>query len=398
MGKIICDVCGTSYSEATAQCPICGSVHPADNQYISAAADYAPEHPQYQYVKGGRFSKANVKKRNKNSTKVEKAIPNKQENAKQEQSNKGLVITVLVLLLAIIAVIAYIAFTIIIPIMFPSEEDSQLNTDLLYSPAVSATESQDTSCVELLLEHEEISLRVGDTIQLNVEVIPSNTTDTISFSAVDEALVSVDSTGMITALSAGETMVTVSCGTINTHCFLSIEPVELTFDQTEVSIDQVGAEVCIYSGNLPVSDVLWYSDDDSIATITDGVITAVGNGITTVYGEYADQVASCVVWCTSNEGENETSADDSAIADNGPYRLDNPYGVSDTDASIRIGSSFTLYLVDKDENRVSGVTWSVEKGYSCTVDDGLITGVAAGQSSVVATYGGESYTCIVRVS
>ena len=393
MGKIICELCGTSYSESASQCPICGCAHSNDKQYVTSDVEDTPVQSQYQHVKGGRFSKSNVKKRNKTNLSVATPSSTAKKSADSEKSNKGLVITVLVLLLAIIAVIAYIVFTIVIPIMTQGKEESLMNTETMYVSEKSETDPPSVLCAELLLEQEEMTLLVGESAQLNVEVIPADTTDLTTFAVADEVIASVDTSGVITALSPGETMVSISCGEVKTHCFISVEAIELVFDQTEVSLDQVGAEVQIYSGYLPTVDILWYSDDENIATIQDGTITAVGNGITTVYGEYGDMTASCVVWCNI-----EDTNTDVTVVDNGPYRLDNPYGVSDTDASISIGSSFTLYLVDKDDNRVSGATWSVAKGYSCTVEDGLITGVAAGQSTVVATYGGESYSCIVRVS
>ena len=61
MSKVICDICGTSYPETATQCPICGCVRPAES---TAVSDSDREHQGYTYVKGGRFSKANVKKRN----------------------------------------------------------------------------------------------------------------------------------------------------------------------------------------------------------------------------------------------------------------------------------------------------------------------------------------------
>ena len=66
MSKIICEVCGTSYPDTTMQCPICGCVRPGDVQRVTNEIN-ADENGAsgYTYVKGGRFSKSNVKKRNK---------------------------------------------------------------------------------------------------------------------------------------------------------------------------------------------------------------------------------------------------------------------------------------------------------------------------------------------
>ena len=67
MSKIICDVCGTTYVETSAQCPICGYVNPtmADHS-VQESGDIA-ENGELTYVKGGRFSKSNVRKRIKDN-------------------------------------------------------------------------------------------------------------------------------------------------------------------------------------------------------------------------------------------------------------------------------------------------------------------------------------------
>ena len=65
MRKIVCEVCGTSYPETASACPICGSARSVDARIlVDDSGDSAPETPTYTYVKGGRFSKKNVRKRN----------------------------------------------------------------------------------------------------------------------------------------------------------------------------------------------------------------------------------------------------------------------------------------------------------------------------------------------
>ena len=66
MSKIICDVCGTSYPDTANQCPICGKLK-QDNP-ASATDTVNAQDNGYAYVKGGRFSHANVRKRNGGKT------------------------------------------------------------------------------------------------------------------------------------------------------------------------------------------------------------------------------------------------------------------------------------------------------------------------------------------
>ena len=119
MSKVICDVCGTTYPETAQQCPICGCAKNTTAQTIAGEASEGG----YAYVKGGRFSKSNVKKR----TMAQGGSGNKssaQKNRKDEdaKSNRGLVVTAIVLLLAIIGVVIYIALRFFAPL-------SDLNAD-----------------------------------------------------------------------------------------------------------------------------------------------------------------------------------------------------------------------------------------------------------------------------
>ena len=68
MSKIICDICGTRFPDTTEQCPICGHIRGADEKPVDDVLimDSMP-HETRQKVRGGRFSKANVKKRTQNS-------------------------------------------------------------------------------------------------------------------------------------------------------------------------------------------------------------------------------------------------------------------------------------------------------------------------------------------
>ena len=57
-----------------------------------------------------------------------------------------------------------------------------------------------------------------------------------------------------------------------------------------------------------------------------------------------------------------------------------------------------MILIDEDGKKVDGVSWSVKDGNTCSVVDGVITGDSVGKSTVVATFNGKEYSCLVRVS
>ena len=74
MNKIICDVCGTSYPETETQCPICGCARPGDTAGVSGETGTGKSASSYNFVRGGHFSKGNVRRRN-NANQPKKSKP-----------------------------------------------------------------------------------------------------------------------------------------------------------------------------------------------------------------------------------------------------------------------------------------------------------------------------------
>lgn len=326
MSKIICDVCGTSYPETSDQCPICGCVRPADVQAVVADGDAEGGKSGYTYVKGGRFSKANVKKRAQENRVAPQDIAddNEQEEAKGKSGSVGLIVTAVVLLLAIVAVVIYITVR-----FFGLGPDLPEQTQP--STTVSTTEAV-IACTKLTVPEQTVQLsEVGSAWLLNPTKEPADTTDEITFSSSDETVATVSEKGKITAVSSGHAIITVTCGTQSVECRVICDIPESTEETTEATTDATGEETTeatteyeqddlrlnrsditfsyegetwsIYSGNIPVEDITWSSGNSAVATISKGVVTAVGNGKTTVYGKYGEMEVSCIIRCNFSTKE-----------------------------------------------------------------------------------------------
>lgn len=397
MSKIICEFCGTSYPEAATQCPICGCVRPVnDDEFMGVLEGVSQEH-EYHFVKGGRFSAKNVRKRNAAAV----SSVNNIEQAKNEEkapSNKGLVITIFVLLLAIAAVIAYIVLTFFGPEFSIGDFHDETQ------PTPPATEATvDLSCKEIYLQQSEIVLEeIGAQVQIEPVLTPSNTDEQCTYSTNNDAVATVNASGLVTAISSGEATIIVRCGNISQECKIVVsEPTNpFMLDLTEVTFHAGGESCQLYSGEVNPEEIVWASDDETVALVQNGTVIAVGAGTTTIYASYNGETVGCVVNCFFDGVATEPTADTTQepIVDNGPYKLKNVFGYSNSDVTIRNGESFTLILVDKNGDKVDGVTWSVTDGSSCSVKDGVVTGNSSGKSTVVASYNGEEHTCIVRVS
>lgn len=432
MSKIICEVCGTAYPEVSAQCPICGCVRPADAQGVPSNSPEAMPERSYQHVKGGRFSKSNVRKRTmssqggaySNSAKTSKAAPAApaastppKKKKKKSSGNMGLVITIFVLLLAIIAVVAYILIKFFIPA--PASKPEVTDPIVTEEPTEPVVETiGDIPCQDLVLDAYELSLEnAGDYTYLTAVPEPFDTTDELIFESSDNATVMVESDGRVTAVYKGEATITVTCGIVSAQCKVTVGVPQIVFElnRQEITFENAGDTWVVYSGEIPMDDIIWSSDDPTVASVTNGIVTAVGSGITTVYGDYNGEIISCVVRCefaeepteAAVEGEDPDAevtdptvpADSEAPSDKykAPFKLKNLIGPSAEEVSLYVGNSFSLALVDSNGTHIEGVTWTVEGGSSCTVSDGTVKAVRSGNCVIVATYGGETYKCKIIV-
>lgn len=261
MSKIICDVCGTRYPETAEQCPICGHIRTASGKtaedvfFMDDARGETREK-----VRGGRFSKSNVKKRTEGNLRYEAAPVKKSrparkvedeypvakdddiftEDKQNKRANTILNILLVIVILALLAVTAYILTQHVLPQFNKPEATVPPTVSLIETtePAPVETEEPTYPCDELLLEETETLLTEYEQKWLiNVKVMPENTTDELTFTSADELIATVDSEGCVTALAEGQTVITITCGKVsvdyNVICLfpgIDIQPGEVPTD------------------------------------------------------------------------------------------------------------------------------------------------------------------------
>lgn len=348
MSKIICDVCGTSYPETATQCPICGCVRSVDVVTVNNETDVneIPGRDNYTYVKGGRFSKSNVKKRNSSNHAVSNERESEQDEPRQEKgkSDKGLIIAVCVLLAAIVAVSIYIAMHFFGPGL-PKKDNVTPDTTAGTTAAVEDTEDTEGTtaetteetiiasvCEDIILTNTVVEFdKAGAVNLINYNLIPETTQDVVSFSSNDESVATVDQNGRIESVGPGEAVITVRCGDIEKECRVvcsfeaettpSEETTAPTTEQTQstglklnyifslpenpeigdVTMTEKGSKWVAYvdaKNEVPSSQVTFTSSDPAVVTIDQsGVVTAIGPGEAMITAEYKDQKVKCRVIC-----------------------------------------------------------------------------------------------------
>lgn len=337
MSKIICDVCGTSYPDTATQCPICGCVRTAENKSVSSRTRSNRDSGEgYTYVKGGRFSKTNVRKRNKASGVVSVNVVKDKRGSRQgadNNGNRGLVATVIVLLLAIVAVVLYITVRYFIPGFVSSEQTEPAQT--MPTETTQAT----VPCEEIELDVMSVTLdKVGATHVITVSVNPADTTDEIEFVSADESVATVETQGnkaTVTAVASGKTMIIAKCGDLKATCTVECaledsedettestgetipEGAVLELNRSDMSLFRVGETWDLRKGDIPASAITWTSENPNVASVENGVVKAVGNGMTTIHAECNGQKVSCIVRCNLSSGDTSVPGSGGGITEDG---------------------------------------------------------------------------------
>lgn len=395
MDKIICDVCGTTYPESAAQCPICGYAKPTK---AKAAPDNGDgQSGSYVYVKGGRFSSSNVHKRN-----IENGVTPSPEDSLPEKEYRKPNYGAFFGTAAVVILFALIAVLIFFIVKIASRQADTSNTG--HGGASSTQQTDDPNvavpCRELHTNSVDVSLtESGAKWLIQVTPLPANTTDEVSFVSQDPSIATVDNSGTITAVSPGKTAVVVTCGEKSL-----IITVTCTFDdgktwslnREDISLFKAGETWDLYSKTSTVAKnkITWTCADPSIATVDGGIVTAVSAGITTVQAEYNGTVLTCTVRCKISEDEgNGKDNDKENNVDSATLKI------SHTDVTIRVNETFNLTLRDAGGN-VANVVWKVSRNGYVSVAGNQVKGAkSTGKDYVTVSteYEGKTYRCIVRV-
>jgi len=144
----------------------------------------------------------------------------------------------------------------------------------------------------ITLDATPIALKVNDTKLLSAAVLPQNAPQGIVWSSDNESAAKVDANGTVTAFGVGTANITAksqALGTISSSVKVIVSKVDvisIVVDKTDVTVDDKGnsaiVKVTINPLTATVSTVSWKSADETLATVSNGTITGVKAGTTTV--------------------------------------------------------------------------------------------------------------------
>lgn len=389
MSKIVCDVCGSTYSETEAQCPICGTAK------SEAAKPVVEANGEDQANKGGKFSKTNNRKAAAGNTR-KSGGENSKAGEEGTPSNLAMIVIVAVLLLAIVTVCVFIAVRLI-----GRPEPDPTGSTQSTSQTIPCTGIALTDSTQQTLTFTELT----QTVQLSVHALPENTTDVVDFTYTtsDPTVVTVSATGLVTPVASGTATITVAYGgytiPVSVTCDIPKPVTEIKLVKTEVTLSPAnGLTVQLYNGELDPADITWTSSDEAVATVENGLVTAVSNGKTTITASYGDLIP---VTCKINVNGMDVVTG---------YALACTWGVK-SDATMVEGEKIEIFLINKETNQpITGLEWTPSNDFKngcasfVATEDGIevtalkTTANVSGQYVYIqTTYEGVNYKFIIRI-
>lgn len=376
-----CYYCGTKYPLDVECCPLCGQTEVEPEAIDEAPAELsmdAQETPKKPVKGGARAAK------------------------------RANVVSTIVCILLAVAVVAGALFILtslgVLSFEKPPADDSSLTLPV----DEQNTEPAEVLCTGIDLAPETAAFNTaGSTVTLIVTTEPAGCTEQVIFESADENVAVVSEDGKVTAVGNGVTEIIVSCGnfakSMEVRCELQEEIPEVSQeDQPDVDVDaetlslsledfsmfSAGETARISVVGIPEgAAVSWSSSNENVVVVKDGKVTAVGGGTATVKAAVGDVVLECIVRCKfeAAPGEVVVPSDD----ENAPF-------LSHDDVTVTAGETFVIRLVQNDA-RVQGVSWATTNASVCTVEaDGTVTVHGSGMAKITGTYGGVTYSCIVR--
>lgn len=253
----------------------------------------------------------------------------------------------------------------------------------------------------------DIVLEKGETQQLNIEYGTDDKAEqekiaeaasklNLTWSSSDEEVATVDETGLVTAVGAGEADITVSVADANisstTHIKVVILPTGVEVPET-LSLELNGEATKALGAKMTPEDatdvkLAYVSSDESVATVDEsGNVTAVGVGEctitttivadTTATAEDAGVDSEMLVVPENAKAETKVTVGKAIES----ITLDSNEGV------LTVGNSVTITATVTPDNATNAtVNWTSSDEKVATVDSsGKVTAVAAGNATIKAT-------------
>lgn len=234
------------------------------------------------------------------------------------------------------------------------------------------------------LNEKSIALIEGETKQLRATISPADATNqSLSWTSSNTSVATV-SDGLVVAIKEGTTTITVKSldGGKSASCSVSVSPKyiavsSIVLDKTSITLyddEEVTLSATITPENSTEKTITWRSSDESVATVSGGKVTAHKEGSTEITASVENVSAKCVVTVQKRIIHVES------------------IGLSVIQKRLKVGESFTIEcsVYPSNANDYELTYKSDDESIARVSDDGVITAVSSGKTTIIVTAEGKS--------
>lgn len=267
------------------------------------------------------------------------------------------------------------------------------------------------------LDKTTLNLMTGETAVLTAAAQPENTTDTLTWTTGNEAVATV-ADGVVTAVGAGSTVITAACGSVKAECAVTVtaSPLTVSVGGKACALTRVGGEDGTkYRAALPYdSNVTIHVADARFLLVTDKKSNYLNDAGVNPFTLTAAELETTLL--TDKDEKPFTPAENSKVAylsimdamAGTTYELyleltrevTPATGVTldQTELTLTAGKTASLKATVQPENTTDTIVWSSSKEEVATVENGIVTAKAAGETVITATCGTVKAECAVTVT
>lgn len=292
--------------------------------------------------------------------------------------------------------------TVVKPINVKYSEGKSDSEEIeIATPNCSITIKGIVPMTDLSVEYVTDTLNVGGTVQMKVSKLPVDTTDTsaITYISSNPSVATVNSNGLVTAVSNGSARITAKCTSQNgteyvkecANITVQTPLTSVNLNKTSVTLHKSAELQLVPATNENVSghvEYTWTSSNESVATVDNtGKVKALGVGSTTITVTATDGTKTVTNTCEITV--------DSPLTGLELTSSENVY--------LEIGATETANMsvvpVPGDTTDDTTITYKSSDETVAKVDsNGTITAVGEGTATVTATCGNFSVSCNVTVT
>ena len=260
--------------------------------------------------------------------------------------------------------------------------DDPIDDDPIDDPIV-----EEPTELVLIIANGNLNIEVGEIETLELLGNGNTYTGNVSWISTNDGVVSVDSTGTLTAIAPGFAVISAIAEgkfttiTVDVRAKEIVTPKPTSLTITGSSFVSVDSSIILSAnGNQPItSTLIWSSSDETKATVNPfGIVTGVSTGVVTITASLSEDA--------------EVSGTFTLLIKEADIIGDTVQSIEVTGATeVLVGNRIKLSTTYTPSTAVASFTYSSSNTSIATVDSaGWVTGVAGGVVSITATLVGDS--------